>query len=62
LYVDASQRGSGAGRALIEAVYAAADAAGCPTVYWTTQHFNAAGRALYDRVGVQTPFIKYSRY
>lgn len=61
LFVDETARGLGAGRALIEAVYAAADAAGCPSVYWTTQHFNSDARKLYDRIGVETPFIKYSR-
>ena len=61
LYVDAESRGTGAGRALIEGVYAAADAAGCPSVYWLTQEFNETARKLYDRIGVQTPFIKYAR-
>lgn len=61
LYVAPDIRGTGAGRALIEGVYAAADAAGCPEVYWLTQHFNAPGRRLYDRVGELTPFIKYRR-
>lgn len=61
LYVDPEARGLGAGRALIEAVYAAADAAGAPSVYWTTQHFNATARALYDKIGALTPFIKYQR-
>ena len=27
-----------------EAIYAAADEAGCPSVYWLTQHLNKAGR------------------
>ena len=36
LYVAPEARGTGAGRALIEAVYAAADAAGRPNVYWLT--------------------------
>lgn len=61
LYVAPDMRGTGAGRALIEGVYAAADEAGCPEVYWLTQHFNAPGRRLYDRVGELTPFIKYRR-
>ena len=53
--------GRGVGRALINGVYAAADAAGAPAVYWLTQDFNKAGRMLYDKVGVLTPFIKYQR-
>ncbi len=61
LYTDPSVRGTGAGRALIEAVYAAADSAGCPSVYWLTQDFNATARRLYDRVATLTPFIRYNR-
>lgn len=61
LFVAPPARGSGAGRALIEAVYAAADAMGAPTVYWMTQEFNHAARQLYDRIGKVTPFIKYQR-
>jgi len=61
LFVDPQVRGKSIGRALIEAVYAAADAAGHPNVYWQTQHFNAVGRRLYDRVGELSPFIVYNR-
>ncbi len=61
LYADPAVRGQGVGRKLIEAVYAAADAAGAPTVYWLTQDFNVTARQLYDRIGVLTPFIKYQR-
>lgn len=61
LYVAPELRGTGAGRALMEAVYAAADAAGRPEVYWLTQGFNAPARRLYDTLGTVTPFIKYSR-
>lgn len=61
LYADPSVRGTGVGRALIEAVYEKADAEGCPAVYWLTQEFNHTARKLYDRIGVLTPFIKYSR-
>lgn len=61
LYADPEIRGRGIGRALIEAVYAAADEAGAPSVYWLTQDFNSTARRLYDRVGQLTPFIKYQR-
>ncbi|WP_223478121.1 GNAT family N-acetyltransferase [Oricola indica] len=61
LYADPEVRGKGIGRALIEAVYAAADEEGCPAVYWNTQHFNETARRLYDRIGKLTPFIKYAR-
>lgn len=61
LYVDRAARGTGLGRALIEAVYTAADAAGAPSVYWLTQDFNVDARKLYDRVAKVTPFIRYNR-
>ncbi|MGP6085367.1 GNAT family N-acetyltransferase [Antarctobacter jejuensis] len=61
LYAAPQVRGQGVGRALIEAVYARADAHGAPTVYWLTQEFNATARHLYDRIGTVTPFIKYQR-
>jgi GNAT superfamily N-acetyltransferase len=61
LYADPSVRGQGVGRALIEAVYAAADANGTPAVYWLTQDFNETARRLYDRIAQVTPFIRYNR-
>jgi len=61
LFADPDVRGTGVGRALIEAVYDAADAKGAPSVYWLTQDFNTTARRLYDRVGTLTPFLKYAR-
>lgn len=61
LYADPKVRSTGVGRALIEAVYKAADTAGAPDVYWNTQDFNHTARQLYDRIGVKTPFLKYAR-
>lgn len=61
LYADPTVRGTGIGRKLIEAVYAAAEVAGAPAVYWTTQENNHTARQLYDRVGELTDFLKYQR-
>lgn len=61
LYASPDVRGKGVGRALIEAVYKAADVHGAPSVYWLTQEFNDTARQLYDRIGVVTPFLKYQR-
>lgn len=61
LFTAPAARGKGVARALIEAVYAAADARGTPRVYWLTQDFNTTARQLYDRIGVKTPFIRYDR-
>ncbi len=61
LYVDREARGGGIGRALIRAVYEAADRAGAASVYWLTQEFNADGRALYDTLARRTSFIRYER-
>lgn len=61
LFTTPEARGQGVARALIETVYAEADNAGAPRVYWTTQEFNYKGRMLYDRVGIKTPFIRYDR-
>ncbi len=59
LFVDPDARGSGAGRKLIEAVYAVAAEAGTTRVYWNTEHFNTRARVLYDRVSTLSPFIQY---
>lgn len=61
LYARPETRGTGVGRALIQAVYDRADKKECPSVYWLTQDFNETARKLYDRIGKQTPFIRYQR-
>ena len=61
LFVSPDARGTGAGEALIEAVYRAADEAGADQVYWLTATSNATARKLYDRVARATQFMKYQR-
>ncbi|MOA61560.1 Acetyltransferase (GNAT) family protein [compost metagenome] len=52
-------RGGGIGRALIEHVYSAAQAAGASRVHWLTQEDNAQARQLYDRIASRSGFIQY---
>lgn len=61
LFTLATTRGQGIGRALIEAVYERAQAAGSPRVYWMTQESNATARRLYDQVAENSGFIQYRR-
>ncbi|MBI3675952.1 MAG: GNAT family N-acetyltransferase [Proteobacteria bacterium] len=61
LFVMPQLRGSGVGRALIEAVYARADELGAERVYWLTHETNTQARALYDHLATRTGFIQYRR-
>ncbi|MFL6618781.1 MAG: GNAT family N-acetyltransferase [Povalibacter sp.] len=60
LFTAPTLRGRGIGRALIEAVYDRASAAGIRRVYWHTQSSNADARVLYDKVAQHVGFIVYS--
>jgi GNAT superfamily N-acetyltransferase len=61
LFVSPDVRGSGAGRALIEGVYARADAMGAERVYWLTHETNATARKLYDSLAANDGFLEYRR-
>jgi GNAT superfamily N-acetyltransferase len=61
LFVTDGARGLGVGRALIEAVYEKAKAAGAERVYWLTHNTNAQARILYDQVADNPSFIHYSK-
>lgn len=61
LYTDPARRKGGVGRALIEAVYAAATKAHAARVYWLTAQDNAEARALYDKVASFAGFIQYRK-
>jgi len=59
LFVDASARGRGAGRALIAQVEREARHRGAFRVYWMTKHDNEPARRLYDKVAEHSGFIRY---
>jgi GNAT superfamily N-acetyltransferase len=61
LFTGPEARGKGVGRALIEAVYDRARAAGSPRVYWQTHETNATARRLYDQVAERSGFIVYRK-
>jgi GNAT superfamily N-acetyltransferase len=61
LFTSAEARGKGVGRALIEAVYDRARAAGCPRVYWQTHETNATAMRLYDQVAERSGFVVYRK-
>ena len=61
LFVTDGTRGLGVGRALIEAVYERAKAAGASRVHWLTHTANAQARILYDQVADNPGFIQYRK-
>jgi GNAT superfamily N-acetyltransferase len=61
LYTIPAARGEGVGRALIEAVYDAARAAGSSRVYWQTHETNSMAMRLYDKVAEKSGFVVYRR-
>jgi len=61
LFTLESMRGRGVGRALIEAVYGRAKAAGSPRVYWQTHETNKTAMQLYDKVAERSGFVVYRK-
>jgi len=61
LFTTQAARGLGVGRALIEAVYQRAQAAGAPRVYWQTHETNATAMRLYDQVAERSGFVVYRK-
>lgn len=61
LYVAESARGSGLGRALIDAVTQKAREAGSSRLYWHTHESNRTAQTLYDKVATLSGFIQYRK-
>ena len=61
LFTVEAARGSGVGRALINAVYDHAREAGAARVYWQTHDTNAVAMKLYDRVAERSGFVVYRK-
>ena len=60
LFVEPNQRGSGAGRAMIDHVIEFARNRGISNVRWLTQEFNYTARQLYDTYQSKSDFVLYS--
>jgi len=61
LFTVEEARGKGVGRALINAVYQHAAAAGSPRVYWLTHETNTVAMRLYDQVAEKSGFVVYRK-
>jgi GNAT superfamily N-acetyltransferase len=61
LFTEQGLRGKGVGRALIEAVYAKAQAAGAARVYWMTHETNVTAMKLYDNIAEKSGFLQYRK-
>lgn len=61
LFTIEAARRTGVGRALIEAVYEKARAAGTVRVYWNTHETNASAMRLYDQVAARSGFLQYAK-
>ena len=61
LFVEPSVRGSGAGRALIATVEAAAREAGASRLYWLTHETNLTAQQLYNKVAERPGFVQYRK-
>jgi GNAT superfamily N-acetyltransferase len=62
LFVAEGARGRGAGRALIEHVYAEAEHRGAARVYWLTHETNRDAMHLYDQVADhRSGFVQYRK-
>ncbi len=61
LFAAPEARGSGIGRALIEAVYDQARLMGCSRVYWLTHESNVNAMQLYDRIADKSGFLQYKK-
>ncbi|TQV77811.1 GNAT family N-acetyltransferase [Denitrobaculum tricleocarpae] len=59
LFTDETTRGQGVGRALITAVYDAAQSEGGTRVYWHTHETNETAMQLYDKIAVRPGFVMY---
>ena len=61
LVVDEARRGTGVGRALVEAIEAEARARGCGILFVTTAERRADAHAFYERLGLEYTGRRYAK-
>lgn len=60
LFVDSAARGSDVGKQLIDWLIAETQRRGWSRLYWHTRETNYRARALYDKYGPHSGFLKYA--
>jgi GNAT superfamily N-acetyltransferase len=61
LFTSEAARGTGIGRALINAVYERAKLARSSRVYWQTHETNLTAMQLYDKMAERSGFVVYRK-
>lgn len=59
LFVDPDERGTGAGKALIDWLVDEMKAQGWSSLYWQTRETNYRARGLYDKYTAHSGFLRY---
>jgi len=59
LFVSEAARGTGAGRALIEALADKGRMSGWQSIYWQTAASNKTAQHLYDKLAARTDWVRY---
>lgn len=59
LYVSEAAQGTGAGRALIEALADKGRMSGWQSIYWQTAANNKTAQHLYDKLATRTDWVRY---
>jgi GNAT superfamily N-acetyltransferase len=61
LFIRDSARGTGAGQALLQAIYRMADGRGASQVFWMVDATDERLQRFYEQHAIRTPYLRYMR-